>query len=402
MSNPTTIKKESLFSLQFTLLCVSSLLFFSSFNMIVPDLYDYLDNMGGGEYKGLIIALFTVTAGLSRPFSGKLSDTIGRIPVMVLGVAVCVIMGLLYPVVSSVWSLLLLRFFHGFSTGFKPTGTSAFIADIVPAHRRGEAMGYFGLFGSTGMALGPSIGPQITAAYNIDVTFYCSAIIAFLSIAILLGMKETLKEKESFKFSLLKIRKDEVLEPRVFNPSITLLLCTFSFGATITLAPDMAINLGFPEGQKGIFFTLYVVCSLLARVTAGKISDKKGRVIVLKYAVVFLFASNIVLAYADSQAVFIIGSCIFGFAAGMNSPTIYAWTIDLSLDHARGKGIATMYIALEVGIGLGAFIAGYIYSNEIDNLRFAFFTCAVLTVLAFLFLNYGLGYGKRLVQKYGS
>ena len=369
--------------------------------MVVPDLYDYLNDMGGGEYKGLIIALFTVTAGLSRPFSGKLSDTVGRIPVMVFGVAVCVIMGLLYPVVSTVWSLLLLRFFHGFSTGFKPTGTSAFIADIVPANRRGEAMGYFGLFGSTGMALGPSIGPQITAAHNIDVTFYCSAIIAFLSIAILLGMKETLKDRRSFEWSMLKIRKNEVLEPRVFNPSVALLLCTFSFGATITLAPDMAINLGFSEGQKGIFFTIYVVCSLLARVTAGKISDKKGRVIVLKYAVVFLLVSNFVMAYASTQALFIFGSCLFGFAAGMNSPTIYAWTIDLSLDNARGKGIATMYIALEIGIGLGAFVAGYLYSNEIDNLRIAFFTCAGLTTLAFLFLNYGLGYSKRLVEKFG-
>jgi len=393
--------KESLFNLQFILLCMSSLLFFSSFNMVVPDLYGYLDEMGGGESKGLIIALFTVTAGLSRPFSGKLSDTIGRIPVMVLGVAVCVIMGLLYPAVNSVWSLLLLRFFHGFSTGFKPTGTSAYIADIVPANRRGEAMGYFGLFGSTGMAIGPSIGPQITATYNIDVMFYCSTALAFLSIAILMGMKETLKDKQSFKWSLLKIKKDEILEPRVFNPSVTLLLCTFSFGATITLAPDMAMNLGFPEGQKGIFFTIYVVCSLLARVTAGKMSDKKGRVIVLKWAVVFLIASNISMAYSQTQTMFIISSAIFGFAAGMNSPTIYAWTIDLSLDSARGKGIATMYIALEIGIGLGAFIAGYIYSNEIDNLRPAFFVCAALAFVAFIFLNFGLGYGKRLVHKYG-
>ena len=141
-------------------------------------------------------------------------------------------MGLLYPVVARLVTIA--SFPSGFSTGFKPTGTSAFIADIVPADRRGEAMGYFGLFGATGMALGPSIGLQITAAYNINVMFYCSAVIAFLSIAILLGMKETLKDKQSFKLSLLKIRKDEVLEPRVFNPSITLLLCTFSFGATIT------------------------------------------------------------------------------------------------------------------------------------------------------------------------
>ncbi len=53
--------------------------------MIIPELPSYLTKLGGGEYKGLIISLFTLTAMISRPFSGKLTDKIGRIPVMVLG-----------------------------------------------------------------------------------------------------------------------------------------------------------------------------------------------------------------------------------------------------------------------------------------------------------------------------
>jgi MFS family permease len=394
-------KQKSLFDLQFTLLCVSSLLFFASFNMIVPDLYDYIEAMGGGELKGLIIALFTVTAGFSRPFSGKLADTVGRVPVMIFGVAVCVLLGVLYPVVSTVWALLLLRLLHGFSTGFKPTGTSAFIADIVPANRRGEAMGFFGVFGSTGMAIGPAIGPRITAAFSLDIMFYVSAFVAFLSIAILFGMKETLSNKQKFKWSLLKIKKDEILEPRVFNPSITLLLTSFTFGAAITLAPDMAIQMGFSQEEKGIFFTVFVVCSLLVRIVAGKVSDRYGRVIVLKWAIVFIIAANISMALTHSQEMLIISAAIFGFAIGMNSPTIYAWTIDLSLDKARGKGIATMYIALEIGIGLGAFVAGFIYSNEAENIPFVFVTCAVLALLALLFLFFGLDWGKKLIEKYG-
>jgi MFS family permease len=81
----TIEKNQPIFTLQFVLLCLSGFLFFGSFNMIVPELPSYLDSMGGGDYKGLIIALFTVTAGLSRPFSGKLADKVGRIPVMVVG-----------------------------------------------------------------------------------------------------------------------------------------------------------------------------------------------------------------------------------------------------------------------------------------------------------------------------
>jgi MFS family permease len=93
--------------------------------------------MGGAEHKGLIISLFTLTAGISRPFSGRLTDRVGRIPVMVFGSLVCVICGFLYPVFVTVVPFLLLRLGHGFSTGFKPTGTAAYIADIVPARTGG-------------------------------------------------------------------------------------------------------------------------------------------------------------------------------------------------------------------------------------------------------------------------
>ncbi|MFB0908979.1 MAG: MFS transporter, partial [Spirosomataceae bacterium] len=122
----------SIFSLQYILLCLSSFLFFASFNMLIAELPDYLTSLGGEDYKGLIISLFTVTAGLSRPFSGRLTDRIGRVPVMAFGSLVCFVCGFFYPLVTTVYPFLLLRLVHGFSTGFKPTGTAAYIADIVP------------------------------------------------------------------------------------------------------------------------------------------------------------------------------------------------------------------------------------------------------------------------------
>jgi MFS family permease len=98
---------------------LSSFLISASFNMLVPELPAYLSSMGGAEYKGYIIGLFTITAGIARPFSGKLTDKIGRVPVMAVGSLVCVICGLLYPLLTTVAGFLWLRLFHGFSTGFK-------------------------------------------------------------------------------------------------------------------------------------------------------------------------------------------------------------------------------------------------------------------------------------------
>ena len=80
---PPVPEATRLYTTPFLLLCLSHALFAGSFNMMIPELPNYLRSMGGAQYIGLIIALFTVTAGASRPFSGKLTDTIGRLPVII-------------------------------------------------------------------------------------------------------------------------------------------------------------------------------------------------------------------------------------------------------------------------------------------------------------------------------
>ena len=95
-------QSASIYTLQFGLVCLSSFLFSASFNMLIPELPAYLTGLGGAEYKGLIIALFTLTAAISRPFSGKLTDTIGRVPVMAVGSLVCFVCGFLYPILTSI------------------------------------------------------------------------------------------------------------------------------------------------------------------------------------------------------------------------------------------------------------------------------------------------------------
>ena len=57
------------YNLNFWLLCFSSFLFFGSFNMIIPELPDFMRSIGGEKYIGMHIAFFTLTASLSRPFS---------------------------------------------------------------------------------------------------------------------------------------------------------------------------------------------------------------------------------------------------------------------------------------------------------------------------------------------
>ncbi|WP_158861421.1 MFS transporter [Lunatibacter salilacus] len=377
-------KSTSIYTIDFHLLCLSYFLFFSSFNMIIPELPGYLSSIGGEDYKGYIIALFTLSAGLSRPFSGKLADKIGRIPVMVTGVVVCVVVSLLYPLMTTVSGFLFLRFLHGFSTGFTPTGSAAYLADIIPFGKRGEAMGIQSLFGSLGMAAGPAVGGYIATIWGVEPLFYLSAFISLLSILILYRLKETLPEKEKLRLSHLRLGRNEILEKRVFAPSIVLIFSVFSFGVVLTIIPDFSEHLGI--SNKGLFFAVFTVASLAIRVLAGKASDKYGRIPVLKAATLTMVVAMLTVAFADSKLMLLTGAVLYGFSIGMNNPTLTAWTIDLSLEKFRGRALATMYIALEAGIGLGALASGWIFANKVENFSLIFFICAGTAGVAFMLL----------------
>lgn len=354
--------------------------------MIIPELPAYLASMGGEKYIGLIIGLFTLTAGISRPFSGKLTDLVGRIPVMIFGTVICFAVGFLYPVMHSIVGFLFLRLLHGFSTGFKPTGTSAYVADIVPENRRGEAMGILGISGSLGIASGPAIGGAIAVDFSLNAMFYTSSAVALLSILVLAGMKETLKETKRFKWSMLRIYRADLLEPRVIPPSITMMLTAFSFGIVLTLIPDLSTSLGIEN--KGLFFTTFTASSLFVRIIAGKISDRYGRASVLKVSTLVLAVGMLGVSLSSTVASVLIYGVVLGLGVGMNSPTIFAWTVDLSDPLHRGRAMSTMFIALEIGIGMGALISGTIYAGKISNIPYTFAMGSLLCVMAFLYLQF--------------
>ncbi|MEJ6756005.1 MAG: MFS transporter, partial [Crocinitomicaceae bacterium] len=101
------------FERNFWIICFALFFFIVSFNIIIPELNDYLSSLyKNGEYlKGLIIFLFSLSAAISRPFSGKLSDYIGRKKVMIIGAILGVIVCASYPISSLIGGMAGMVFF---------------------------------------------------------------------------------------------------------------------------------------------------------------------------------------------------------------------------------------------------------------------------------------------------
>ena len=377
-------KSERLYTPQFFLLLLSNLLFAASFGMILPELPAYLTSMGGEDYKGLILGLFTLTAGLSRPISGKLTDLVGRIPIMIVGSLVCVICSLCYPFVTSIFGFLFLRLMHGFSTGFKPTAGTAYIADIVPVTRRGEALGFASISGNIGLSGGPILGSYLATYYSVDYMFFVSSILAVISVVVILGMKETLENKRAFKVNMLTLNRHELINKSAISPAIVTFFMYLPYGVILTIIPDQCDFLGIEN--KGLAFASFTASSMLSRVVAGRVSDKLGRVPVL-YISGFMAAVSLAtlgMATTPSMLYWTIG--FSGFSLGVGGPAVFAWAIDLGSDKERGQVMGTIYIALEAAIGIGAVLSAWIYANNHENFSNAFLVTAAITFMTVPFL----------------
>jgi MFS family permease len=278
----------------------------------------------------------------------------------------------------------LLRLVHGFSTGFTPTGATAYISDIVPVERRGEAMGIVGTAGTLGMASGPAMGGVIGEAFSLTALFYTSSILALASVALLIGMKETLPAKQRFAPSMLRIRRTDLFEPRVIIPCLVMLLTAYSYGAVYTLIPDFGEFVGIRN--KGLLFTYFTVASLVVRLVAGKASDIYGRPAILRVSTVVMMVAMTTIAFADERWPLIIGVTLYGLAQGMTSPTLLAWATDLSDEQHKGRGVSSLYIFMEFGIFLGAIVSGFMYANDPDRFVWVFGLSAVLNLVAFAYL----------------
>ena len=365
-----------------------------SFNLIIPELNTFITAMDGAEHKGLIITLFSVSAAISRPFSGKLSDTIGRKKVMIIGIVIGCLVTLLYPLFGFVAVFLFLRFMHGFSAGFAPTGATALITDILPENKRGVGMGIWGVFFSVGMGLGQALGSPIKNNLGMNTLFFMAAFSAVLAIIMVMFIKETLPNPVKFRFSLFKITWKDVLEPSVIPAFIVMTLSAAASGVTLVITPEISGYLGIEN--KGWFFIFYVISTMLVRLFASGVSDKIGRRKTLIIGMSLLTISLIMVASAQTVAFYTASAIVFGLATGITSPTLFAWTADLSHPQRRGIGAGTLFIGLELGVMAGSASSLITYNDSFESIPFTLLPIIIMSAFSIVYLLWHLKYRQSV------
>lgn len=369
-------------------MCWALLAFMISFNLFLPELNDFITNLGGGYLKGTIFIFFAITALISRPFSGKLSDTIGRKKVMYVGIIVGLIVTVLYPSSESLIFFLALRLGHGFSAGFLPTGATALVTDLLPTEGRGVAMGIWGTFISVGFGVGNFFSNMITDAVGLTGLFLVAATFCAIAGILISFLKETLPNPQPFSFSLLKVKWEDVFEPTVRPAAFVMFCSATSTGVMFVTSPDMSGYMGIDN--KGWFFGFYMLSTIAIRLFASSLSDKIGRRKAMIVGLFFMALSMTLIGLSREWIQYTIGAIVFGISTGISSPTVFAWTADLSPEARRGVGAGTVFIALEFAIMFGAIITLGLYDSSIDTIANCYLIGASIALIGVLYLLWHL------------
>jgi len=128
------------------------------FGIVIPFLAYYVESFGArASTVGLLMSTFSLAQFLFAPFWGRVSDRVGRRPILLLGLAGSVAGYLLFGFAASLAWLFAARILAGIAGATIPTA-QAYIADSTTPQNRAKGMGLIGAAFGLGFILGPAIG----------------------------------------------------------------------------------------------------------------------------------------------------------------------------------------------------------------------------------------------------
>jgi len=369
---------ERIWTKPFIGMTLAMLLLFTGFYMTLPTLPLFVKEIGGTEAQvGLVAGVFTLTAVIFRPVVGGLLDRYGRRPFMIWGLLYFVLSMYLYDWVGTFAALLALRVLHGTSWAFSTTAVSTTITDIIPASRRGEGMGWFGMAMTVAMAIGPMLGIWVLDNGSFHRLFLFATIFSLAALMLVLPTRVPFQ-------AITGSRKIVLFEKSVVPLAVSLFFAAVSYGGITTFLPLFGASI---KVNPGTFFLVYAVALTLVRPIAGKLSDRFGEAYVIVPALAITALSLVVLSLANGLAGVIAAAILYGIGFGSAQPALQSANLRLAPPEKRGVASAFYMTAFDLGIGLGSIILGWV--SQYAGYEVLFIVCAVsVAVSAFIFLTF--------------
>ncbi|MGB1438415.1 MAG: MFS transporter [Luminiphilus sp.] len=338
------------------------------FGLVIPILPFMAPILGGDEMDvAMVIAVYSLCAGLFGPFWGGLSDRIGRKRVLMI----CLFGGALsygmLGAATELWMLYAARAFGGVMAGSLPVA-SALMADVSAPHRRAKAMGLVGTAFGLGLILGPVIGGVLAGPENRFLWPGLFAAAMSLASVVLAGLLLPMDKPDRHRAEQTQrhSQRESILvftrQRRALLLSAQYILHTGAVSSAIYLSPLwLAAFLDWGPREVGILFGLVGVVMIVVQ---GALLDWMTRTLgllnVLTTGAVIFAASLLAAVVVESE--FARASVVFLAFAGATCCLPILNTIASSIVTAdeRGRMMGITALAASIGRVLGPLLTGLV------------------------------------------
>jgi multidrug resistance protein len=330
------------------------------FGIVVPILGRYAERFGAsGLQIGLMFASYSLAQLLCAPLLGRLSDRIGRKPVIIISLVGTAVGSVVTGSANVLWVLFAGRLLDG-ASGASLSVAQAAVADITTPEQRPRLIGMMGAAFGVGFVLGPALGGLAALGGPRVPFFVAGGLAAINAVAALVRLPETHHDRSTIDRTV-HAPKMAVLRRLALVGFVSTFAFT-AFESTFSLFGDRRFRL--TEGPASfVFLGVGVLLVAMQGGVYARLVDRWGVGVVFRNGLVLVVAGLAVLAAATTWPLLVLALVLLSVGQGAVSPAITTIVTDRAPAAQRGQAMGFQQAAYAVARVSGPPIAGALFDH---------------------------------------
>lgn len=255
------------------------------FGIIVPLLPFYAQSFEAQPWQiALIFSAYSVGAFFGEPFWGRLSDRIGRKPILISTITANCLCYLALAFAPNIWIAFLIRLAGGLAAG-NGAVIQGYIADVTPPEKRARQLSYQGAAWNVGLIVGPSIGGLFArtdagpAGFQIPLFIAAGlALLCVVAIALVIRESRVREEANSRRPSRWGAAREALGHPVIGRLILLTFLVGFAFtGIESVFGLWAHARFGWDPREIGVAFAFVGITAFLSQTfVSGPLSERFG------------------------------------------------------------------------------------------------------------------------------
>ena len=370
---PTPARTDRLLTGAFVLLALGELAYLIADGMAIYLLPVYATGpVGAGRAgAGLAFGAFAFSALALRPLAGRICDTRGRRPLLIGGSVVAAAALLLTAQVDSLAAVVMLRLLAGVGEAAVFVAVFAAVADLAPPSRMGEAISYNSLALYLGLATGPVLGEFLAEESGFATAWYGAAVLAAGAALIFCTLGETGETGPAASGQQVPL-----IHRQSLPIALGFLTSIIAMGGFLAFAALHADAVGLHDTSVPLF--LYGAVVVAGRIIFARLPDRVAPLPLAAAALALIAAGLVTVALWSSPGGLLAGTAVLALGVTFSTPAFFSAIFTITPPAERGAAAATATACIDLGLGAGPILLGYVAQSA--GIPWAFAAGAVVAV----------------------